>query len=636
MENKEINLKINSNIDDVTKEIKSLNKNLDKTTDVVQDVGKSTKEVEKNTKTLADGFKGVGLAIKAMGIGLVISAMGTLKEVFMSNQKVADTFSAVMGTVTNVFTKVVDVVVSVVEKVNQSSNGFKGLTNTISGLITISLTPLKLGFYAISLAIDEAKLAWEESFFGDGDTKTIDKLNKRISTTKDNIEEVGKNALDAGKKVVNNIGAAVTEVGAVVEGTIDGVSKISVKAAYEQAKANVQLQNTAKLAEANQARLVEQYDRQAEKLRQIRDNDLISIDERIKANNDLKDVLDKQQKAMIGQADMQIAAARNTYEMNKSIENQVALTNALANKEGVLAQVEGLRSEQIANNIALTKEKTALQQSELENLTNLSIEQKKFNAELEKDDLLRLQKLKAVLEEEKAIELARLQSKIDGAAKGTQARVDAENEYKTKSQEINNAIITNKAETDKVILEQEKAVAEGKKAIQESSFQVAEGGISLLKGLFEKNKTIQKGLLLAESAVGLAKIVVSTQAANAADTAAAALMGPAGVGYLATKIPLNYASAAIGAAANIAATAKALSALGGGGAASKPAMGGGAGGGGGAAPQFNVVGNSGVNQLAETLGGNSAQAPIQAYVVANDVTTAQGLNRNIVTNASLG
>ncbi len=105
--------------------------------------------------------------------------------------------------------------------------------------------------------------------------------------------------------------------------------------------------------------------------------------------------------------------------------------------------------------------------------------------------------------------------------------------------------------------------------------EVAEGGISLLKGLFEKNKTIQKGLLLAESAVGLAKIVVSTQAANAADTAAAALMGPAGVGYLATKIPLNYASAAIGAAANIAATAKALSALGGGGAASKPAMGGG-------------------------------------------------------------
>ena len=634
MENKEINLKINSNIDDVTKEIKSLNKSLDNTTDVVKDVGKSTKEVEKNTKTLADGFKGVGLAIKAMGIGLVISAMGTLKEVFMSNQKVADTVATGFGTVVNVFTKVVDVVVSVVEKVNKSSEGFKGLSAVISGLITLSLTPLKLGFYAISLAIDEARLAWEESFFGDKDPKTINELNKRISTTKDNIVEVGKDAVDAGKKVANNIGAAITEVGAVVEGTIDGVSKISVSAAYEQAKANVQLQNTAKLAEANQARLVEQYDRQAEKLRQIRDNDLISIDDRIKANNDLKDVLDKQQKAMIDQADMQIAAARNTYEMNKSIENQVALTNALANREGVLAQVEGLRSEQIANNIALTKEKTALQQSELEGITNLSIEQKKFNAELEKDDLLRLQKQKAVLEEEKAIELARLQSKIDAAALGTQARIDAENEYKTKSQEINNEIITNKAETDKVILDQEKAVAEGKKAIQDASFAAMEGGISLLKGLFEKNKAIQKGLLLVESAVGIAKIVTNTVAADAADGLVAATMGPAGIAYKATKFTLNRINAGIGIAANIAATAKALSALGGGGSSSKPDMGGGAGGG-GAAPQFNVVGQGGANQIAESMANRESQ-PIKAYVVGQDVTTSQSLNRSIVNNATLG
>ena len=60
------------------------------------------------------------------------------------------------------------------------------------------------------------------------------------------------------------------------------------------------------------------------------------------------------------------------------------------------------------------------------------------------------------------------------------------------------------------------------------------------------------------------------------------------------------------------------------------------GGGGGttAAPSFNVVGNAGVNQIANTLGGT--QPPIQAYVVANNVTTQQSLDRNIVSNASLG
>jgi hypothetical protein len=73
---------------------------------------------------------------------------------------------------------------------------------------------------------------------------------------------------------------------------------------------------------------------------------------------------------------------------------------------------------------------------------------------------------------------------------------------------------------------------------------------------------------------------------------------------------------------------------GGGGAPSIGGVGGGAGGGGAQAPSFNVVGNSGVNQIAQTL--NREQAPIQAYVVANNVTTAQSANRSIIENASLG
>jgi hypothetical protein len=184
-------------------------------------------------------------------------------------------------------------------------------------------------------------------------------------------------------------------------------------------------------------------------------------------------------------------------------------------------------------------------------------------------------------------------------------------------------------------IEIDKAVAEGKRVIEEQSFAVAENGISLLKGLFEKNKTIQKGLIIAESALGIAKIIIGTQAANAADTAAAALMGPAGVGYLATKKVLNKVSAGIGIAANIGATSKALSALGSGGGGGGGSAGGANSPSGSAAPppQFNVVGNSGVNQIAQTLG---AQQPVQAYVVASNVTTQQSLDRNIIQNASLG
>lgn len=57
------------------------------------------------------------------------------------------------------------------------------------------------------------------------------------------------------------------------------------------------------------------------------------------------------------------------------------------------------------------------------------------------------------------------------------------------------------------------------------------------------------------------------------------------------------------------------------------------GGGGGSSiisPEFNIVGNSPTNQLAQLQG-----QPVQAYVVSGDVTTAQALDRNRIQNATL-
>jgi hypothetical protein len=52
------------------------------------------------------------------------------------------------------------------------------------------------------------------------------------------------------------------------------------------------------------------------------------------------------------------------------------------------------------------------------------------------------------------------------------------------------------------------------------------------------------------------------------------------------------------------------------------------------APKFNVVGASGINQVAQSIGNQSNQ-PIKAYVVSKDVTTAQSLDRNIISSASM-
>ena len=51
-------------------------------------------------------------------------------------------------------------------------------------------------------------------------------------------------------------------------------------------------------------------------------------------------------------------------------------------------------------------------------------------------------------------------------------------------------------------------------------------------------------------------------------------------------------------------------------------------------PQFDTVGASGTNQLAQIFG--AEQQPVRAFVVSGDVSTAQEMDRNIVSSASLG
>ena len=216
--------------------------------------------------------------------------------------------------------------------------------------------------------------------------------------------------------------------------------------------------------------------------------------------------------------------------------------------------------------------------------------------------------------------------------KELQAKFDAEDEEKKlaaaekKKAEDQKKIDDAKAEADKQIAI-DQAIADAKLSIQNQQLDNVTSGIGLLKGVFEKNKAIQKGLLIAENAAGIAKIIINTMAGNAKT------VGTMGVVPAAPFVLANNISAGIGIATSIAATAKGLAALGGGGAGgggsqNLPNASGGA-----PAPSFNVVGNSGVNQIAQTMGN---QQPVQAYVVANNVTTQQSLDRNIVSNASLG
>lgn len=53
------------------------------------------------------------------------------------------------------------------------------------------------------------------------------------------------------------------------------------------------------------------------------------------------------------------------------------------------------------------------------------------------------------------------------------------------------------------------------------------------------------------------------------------------------------------------------------------------------APQFNIVGQGAGSQIASALG-DQQQTPVQAYVVSQDITTAQSLENGIISGATLG
>ena len=204
---------------------------------------------------------------------------------------------------------------------------------------------------------------------------------------------------------------------------------------------------------------------------------------------------------------------------------------------------------------------------------------------------------------------------------------------KNESDVANNAA-DEQARIDQRILEQKEALHDAKMKLEENAF-------SFLKSIAGKNKVLQKGLIIAESALGIGRSIIAMNAANVAATAeGAALAIPtlgASVATAAGIVTANTISTGIGVAANIAATAKALSSLGGGSAPGGSQQSGGRGGqsqGASAAPQVNFQASK-ENQIGNTIAGRlNEQAPIRVTVLENDITKVQAnVQAKVVSNS---
>jgi hypothetical protein len=635
----EIQGKVNS--DEVQKEFKGLQKEVNKLSkdfdkfgkDAQKDlkrVEKESKKTSKGVKAVGKGFKLLGTAMKAAGIGLVIALVAKLTEAFTRNQKVMDTVSSVFETINIVMSQITTAVTDAFDAAVKATGGFDALGKVMSGLLTLALTPIKTAFFGIKLGLQQAQLAWEKSFFGDGDPKTIKTLNEGIRETKNELKEIAINAGKAGADIVNNFSEAVGEVGTLVTETSEGLSKVSISAAKAQAD---QLVEARKQAEVNAA-LIEKsifnYQLQAERIRQVRDDDKKSFQERIQANKELGLILQQQQEQELKLAQQRLSAAQQEVAAgNTTTEARVAVINAEKELLDIRERIAGFESEQQINRNALEREQLDAINARKEAESQLSFEKQRLAAEEIENERVRLERLREIAVEEREFELERLQEKINNTNAETQARVDAEIEFAERKLELDQKI----KESENSILQFKKKAnkeeAKNEAVLQKQKLSLTQNTLGKITSILGENSKAGKAAAIAQSAINTYQGVTevwSTKSAlpepfatasRIASTATVLASGLASVKKIkSTQLP-NIGSGGGGASA------------GGGsvGASQAQAQ--------AVAPSFDVVGDTGTNQIADVLGEN-ANRPQKAYVVGSDVTTQQELDRNIEDGSSIG
>jgi len=630
--------KAEKDLENLTSEVDNLNTGLEKTNTEVSDLkssGKAFATLKKGAKGVAGGFRMMGTALKAAGVGLAIAAFGLLKELFESNQKVVDTFNIAFESLSIAFN----------DFFNFISKNIGAVSEFFKKIFDDPLASVKaLGNAIKDNIIERVKSALEVFGF-------LGKAMKKLfaGDFKGAIDEV-KNAGSEFVDVLTGVDNSVEKATELVNKGVTALTEYT-KSTVEAATANVELKKQAELAAVANQGLIEKYDLQAESLRQIRDDERKSIAERKKANDELALVLDKQEKAMLENAQLSLKSAQAELKKDKdNVESKNAVQEAENELAAVRAQVAGFRSEQLTNEASLEREAIELINSKLESENKLAIERKRFDAEQIEDELEKLERLKEIDAEEQEIEAKRLQDVINTANAGTQAKIDAEiayNEFLEQSRQQNltrdkeiqdQKLADQKAHWDEMEAEfnefsenQEKKeldraqyIADAKESIQANSLNAMSNLIQAFANQDEKNAerafNLQKGLAIVETLINTSKAIMKTAAETTDSTPVQAFrvgnmvaMGVAGLAQVAAIATQKFNPSGATGGGSVPTPS--------GGASTSPTQ----------APSFNVVGQSGFNQIAGALG---QQPPTQAFVVAGDVTTAQQLQNNTITQAT--
>jgi hypothetical protein len=470
------------------------------------------------------------------------------------------------------------------------------------------------------IAVLELRKSWNEFT---GDTEEAEKIGKQIDDlNKQNIALAEANA----KKMANIKGV----VNAVVEGVTNAVN--TIKKATKRAFDN---KDVLANAEANIQRLqtlyqgiVEKYDLMSEQQRQIRDDETKTIDDRIAANLELQKVLDEGSKkekeninARIGILQMQ----QNLLGANKERTNEIlALQQELT---GVEAKYAGLVSETLTNQVSLGKEVLDMQnamneskanQLEITNASILADKQaavdqagliknefdqfkavKDAEAELRKEEMRQLDELNAKRQADFDTQLSQLNKGTAAYNDALIAKTEAQVQY-----DADRKVKTTEFET--WAAQKDKEAADMKIANQEAIFGAVSGALSSLTSLVGESTAMGKSMMIAQA-------IIDTYAGATKALAQGGILGYIGA---ASVIATGLANIRKMGETDIPGASDS---------GSTPSMG----------PSVSIIGGT-VDpsaQMAASLN-KSLGKPAKAYVVGNDMSSQQALDRRIQTNAT--
>jgi len=323
-----IEAEVKSNIGEVAKDTEKL--------------ADATKDAEGGFKKMGGAIKGIGTALKTAGIGLLVGLFAKLMDVFRQNQSVVDFFNIAMESLSLAFNDL-----------------FKFLSNnigTITGYFKSIFEDPKQSLIDFGQAIKENLIERFDSLL-----ETFGHLGKAIGHLfRGEFTEAFDSVKDAGKEYVDVLTGVDGSVDKITE-TVTNATKVIkeyAKSTIDTATTMVELRKQSELAAVQVQGLIEEYDRQAEKLRQVRDDETKTFEERIAANEELGRVLKEQEEEMLRLIDIRIREAELDLEKNDSLENQIKLQEALNEKKGIEAQITGFQSEQLTNQVSLQKEQT--------------------------------------------------------------------------------------------------------------------------------------------------------------------------------------------------------------------------------------------------------------------------------------